>query len=106
MDAERFRKGFEFRADRARTRDEQREVRRRVHHRANGEIDALHVLEASDREHVAARRTASQPCRQARRMVERGVRFVQIYSGGMDNELSWDGHANIQKNHSGFAAET
>ncbi len=42
----------------------------------------------------------------ARRLVERGVRFVQIYSGGMDNERSWDGHADIAKNHSGFAGET
>jgi hypothetical protein len=48
----------------------------------------------------------AKQCLIARRMVERGVRFVQIYSGGMDNELSWDGHANIQKNHSGFAVET
>lgn len=42
----------------------------------------------------------------ARRLVERGVRFVQIYSGGMENERSWDGHSNIVKNHSGFAEET
>src|SRR5207248_5793434 len=42
----------------------------------------------------------------ARRLVERGVRFVQIYSGGMDNQLSWDGHADIAGNHSGFALET
>lgn len=42
----------------------------------------------------------------ARRMVERGVRFVQIYSGGMENERSWDGHANIGDNHRGFALET
>jgi hypothetical protein len=42
----------------------------------------------------------------ARRLVERGVRFVQIYSGGMENERSWDGHADIVKNHSGFALET
>ncbi len=48
----------------------------------------------------------AKQCLIARRMVERGVRFVQIYSGGMDNELSWDGHANIKSNHSGFAAET
>ena len=44
-------------------------------------------------------------CLTARRLVERGVRFVQIYSGGMDNQLSWDGHADIVGNHSGFAAE-
>ncbi len=42
----------------------------------------------------------------ARRMVERGVRFVQIYSGGMENERSWDGHSNIEQNHRGFALET
>ncbi len=45
-------------------------------------------------------------CLTARRLVERGVRFVQIFSGGMDNDLSWDGHNNIAKNHGGFAAET
>lgn len=42
----------------------------------------------------------------ARRLVEEGVRFVQIYSGGMENERSWDGHSNIKDNHSGFALET
>jgi arylsulfatase A-like enzyme len=34
------------------------------------------------------------------------VRCVQIYSGGMENEKSWDGHANIADNHRGFANET
>ena len=42
----------------------------------------------------------------ARRLVERGTRFVQIYSGGMENERSWDGHVNIGDNHRGFAQET
>jgi hypothetical protein len=42
----------------------------------------------------------------ARRLVERGVRFVQIYSGGMENERSWDGHTNIKDNHRQFAGET
>lgn len=45
-------------------------------------------------------------CLIARRLVERGVRFVQIYSGGEENERSWDGHTNIRQNHTGFAAET
>ena len=31
---------------------------------------------------------------------------MQIYSGGMENERSWDGHADIVKNHAGFALET
>ncbi len=48
----------------------------------------------------------AKQCLMARRLVERGVRFVQIYSGGEENERSWDGHMNIQANHSGFAGET
>jgi hypothetical protein len=47
----------------------------------------------------------AKQCLIARRLVERGVRFVQIYSGGMENERSWDGHQDIVKNHAGFAAE-
>jgi hypothetical protein len=45
-------------------------------------------------------------CLLARRLVERGVRFVQIYSGGMENERSWDGHVDIVGNHRQFAGET
>ena len=44
-------------------------------------------------------------CLMARRLVERGVRFVQIYSGGMENQRSWDGHEDIKGNHGGFAGE-
>jgi hypothetical protein len=44
-------------------------------------------------------------CLIARRLVEHGVRFIQIYSGGMENERSWDGHLDIRHNHSSFAAE-
>ncbi len=48
----------------------------------------------------------SRQCIIARRLVERGVRFVQIYSGGTENEKSWDGHTNIAENHRQFAGET
>jgi hypothetical protein len=48
----------------------------------------------------------ARQCLTARRLVERGVRFVQIYSGGMENQLSWDGHIDIAGNHGGFAQET
>jgi len=48
----------------------------------------------------------SKQCLMARRLVERGVRFVQIYSGGMENERSWDGHIDIGGNHRQFAGET
>ena len=45
-------------------------------------------------------------CLTARRMVESGVRFVQLYSGGTENQKSWDGHRDIEGNHRGFAEET
>jgi hypothetical protein len=48
----------------------------------------------------------ARQCLTARRMVERGVRFVQIYSGGMENQRSWDGHIDIKGNHEQFAGET
>src|SRR4029434_7832143 len=41
----------------------------------------------------------AKQCLMARRLVERGVRFVQIYSGGMENERSWDGHIDIAGHH-------
>ena len=37
-------------------------------------------------------------CLMARRLVERGVRFVQLYSGGADQQLSWDAHDGIREN--------
>jgi hypothetical protein len=48
----------------------------------------------------------ARQCLMARRLIERGVRFVQIYSGGMENERSWDGHQNLHANHTQFAGET
>jgi len=48
----------------------------------------------------------ARQCLMARRMIERGVRYVQIYSGGMENQRSWDGHNDIAGNHGGFAGET
>ncbi|MDA1272957.1 MAG: DUF1501 domain-containing protein [Verrucomicrobia bacterium] len=48
----------------------------------------------------------ARQCLTARRLVERGTRFIQIYSGGMENERSWDGHADIEGNHRQFAGET
>jgi hypothetical protein len=48
----------------------------------------------------------ARQCLTARRMVERGVRYVQIYSGGMENQRSWDGHNDIAGNHRQFAGET
>jgi hypothetical protein len=44
-------------------------------------------------------------CLIARRLVERGVRFVQLYSGGGHLEDTWDAHQSIEKNHGQHAAE-
>ena len=38
-------------------------------------------------------------CLLARRLVERGVRFVQIYSGGGPVSVQWDAHSNLVANH-------
>jgi hypothetical protein len=44
-------------------------------------------------------------CLLARRLVERGVRFVQIYSGGAHNDDNWDAHTDIVKNHTKHAGD-
>jgi hypothetical protein len=45
-------------------------------------------------------------CLLARRLVERGVRFVQVYSGGAHNDDNWDAHSDIVKNHTKHAGNT
>jgi hypothetical protein len=45
-------------------------------------------------------------CLLARRMVERGVRFVQLYSGGAHNDDNWDAHGDLEKNHNYHAGRT
>ena len=45
-------------------------------------------------------------CLLARRLLERGVRFVQLYSGGAGNATSWDAHTNCIQNHKLHAGET
>ncbi len=42
-------------------------------------------------------------CLLARRMIERGVRFVQLYSGDTNG---WDAHDNVDKNHSRYCLAT
>ncbi|QDT65142.1 DUF1501 domain-containing protein [Calycomorphotria hydatis] len=45
-------------------------------------------------------------CLLARRLVERGVRFIQIYSGGHHNDANWDAHGDLVKNHNYHAGNT
>ncbi|WP_231746577.1 DUF1501 domain-containing protein [Maioricimonas rarisocia] len=47
-----------------------------------------------------ATKTVGRACLLARRMVERGVRFIQIRVGG------WDAHGNIRGNHTNMAGRT
>ena len=45
-------------------------------------------------------------CLTARRLLERGVRFVQILNGGSfgSPRINWDGHENVRENHDAQAA--
>jgi hypothetical protein len=54
------------------------------------------------------RRTADfgRKCLVTRRLLEKGVRFVQLYSGGGHLEDTWDGHSDCVANHTLHAGET
>jgi uncharacterized protein (DUF1501 family) len=45
-------------------------------------------------------------CLLARRLVERGVRFIQLYAGGAHNDDNWDAHGDLVKNHNHHAGRT
>lgn len=53
-----------------------------------------------------ANRGFSRNCLMARRLLERGVRFVQIFNGGAfgSPRINWDGHENLKENHNTQAA--
>jgi hypothetical protein len=51
--------------------------------------------------HNNASRSFGSKCLMARRLVERGVRFVQVYSDG-----EWDAHSDLAGNHTGHCAAT
>jgi hypothetical protein len=54
----------------------------------------------------------ARQCLMARRLIERGVRFVQIFAGrgvggdGSVGDVPWDGHDNIETNHRSCAKAT
>ena len=56
--------------------------------------------------------TFGRQCLIARRLVERGVRYIQIFAGrgtggdGSVDDVPWDGHDNIETNHRSCAAAT
>jgi hypothetical protein len=45
-------------------------------------------------------------CLLARRLVEKGVRFVAVVSGGGPGNLQWDAHEDIEENHLRMASHT
>jgi hypothetical protein len=72
-------------------------------------IDLRHESEATKRLYGLDRdvtRFFGTQCLMARRLVERGVRFVQIYSGGGHQQESWDAHFGLKPNHDLHCAET
>jgi hypothetical protein len=64
------------------------------------EDEATRRLYGLDREHT---RPFGRNCLLARRLVERGVRFVQLYAG---TGSQWDAHADLEGNHSRMCAAT
>jgi hypothetical protein len=60
------------------------------------ESEATRLMYGLDRKQTAEFGTR---CLLARRLVERGVRFVQIYSGGGPVSMQWDAHNDLKGNH-------
>jgi len=64
----------------------------------DGETKATHRLYGLDGKETG---DFGRGCLLARRLLERGVRFVQLFAGGAfgSPRINWDGHENMQKNH-------
>src|SRR5260370_24654549 len=69
----------------------------------SSESDTTKELYGLD-DHVAA--DFGGRCLLARRLVERGVRFVQVWNGNGMNADDWDGHTQCDRNHQARAAQT
>ena len=50
-------------------------------------------------------RTFGQQCLAARRLVERGVRFVQIFHGSNGGAGAWDAHSGLKTGHTALSAQ-
>jgi hypothetical protein len=53
----------------------------------------------------AATRPFGEQCLAARRLVEKGVRFVQVFHGSNGGAGAWDAHAGIKANHTSLCAQ-
>src|SRR5437660_452749 len=55
---------------------------------------------------ASARSATRRRCLLARRLVEKGVRFVTVVSGGGPGNMQWDAHGDIEENHQRMAAQS
>lgn len=75
----------------------------------NKENETTHKLYGMDKPECA---TFARQCLIARRLVERGVRFVQIFAGkgtggdGSVNDVPWDCHSDLETNHKSCGMHT
>ena len=71
----------------------------------NNESEATKKLYGLDQEITEP---FGRQCLLARRLVECGVRFVQLFHGGMGNQSydTWDAHEGVKDNHTKHAAES
>lgn len=69
----------------------------------NTETAATREMYGLDRELTA---DFGRKCLITRRLIEHGVRFIQLYSGGGHIEDTWDGHNDCITNHTRHAGET
>ncbi|MFN3651626.1 MAG: DUF1501 domain-containing protein [Armatimonadota bacterium] len=62
------------------------------------EAYGLNVPKPTDHRLAYGPSVFGRQCLTARRLVERGVRFVQIYSGGGHQQENWDAHEGVEEN--------
>jgi uncharacterized protein (DUF1501 family) len=69
----------------------------------DGESEATRRMYGID---DASNKGFARNCLMARRLLERGVRFVQVINGGAfgSPRINWDGHENLRENHDTQAA--
>ena len=70
--------------------------------RFDDETAATHRLYGLDR---AETKTFGEQCLSARRLVERGVRFVQLYHGDNGGAGMWDAHSKLREGHAALATQ-
>lgn len=90
-------------------RIESYELAYRMQTTALGTVDVDHEDDATRAMYGLDNRLTAdfgRKCLVARRLLEKGVRFIQIYSGGGHIEDTWDGHNNCTENHKLHAGET